>query len=331
MTPSGLSTLLEKSLPARMPVLIKGAPGVGKTDLVTRACTRCGADLLVSHPVVDEPIDYKGLPAVREDRAEFLPFGDLLKLIEADRPTVYFMDDLGQAPPAVQAAAMQLILARRINGYRVSDQVTFVAATNRKSDKAGVSGILEPVKSRFVTIVELTPDLDDWIAWAMANRLPAELIAFVRFRPQLLFDFAPTVQMKNSPCPRTVANVGRLMTLDLPDDLAFEAYAGAAGDGFAAELSGFLNIYRRLPDPGLILVDPDGVDVPTDPATLYAVCGALARRVDATTLDALVRYAKRLPEEFSVLLFNDCQRVDPTVVDTRAYARWAARHNPILN
>ncbi len=43
---------------------------------------------------------------------------------------VCLLDDLGQAPPAVQAAAMQLLLARRVNGHAVSDHVTFLAATN---------------------------------------------------------------------------------------------------------------------------------------------------------------------------------------------------------
>ncbi len=215
MKPSDLSNLLSQAIPARMPVLIKGAPGVGKTDIVTQACQATGTELVVSHPVVDEPVDYKGMPAIKDDHAEFLPFGSLRRLIEAQHPTVYFMDDLGQAPPTVQAAAMQLILARRINGYQVSGQVTFIAATNRKKDKAGVSGILEPVKSRFVTIVELEPDLDDWIRWAALNSVPAELIAFIRFRPQLLFEFAPSVDMTNSPCPRTVHNVARLMALGL--------------------------------------------------------------------------------------------------------------------
>ncbi len=330
MKPSQLRTLLENAITARTPVLIKGAPGVGKTDLVTQASETAGADLVISHPVVDEPIDYKGLPAIREDHAEFLPFGTLRKLIDADRSTVYFMDDLGQAPPAVQAAAMQLILARRINGYQVADQVCFMAATNRKRDKAGVAGILEPVKSRFVSIVELEPDVEEWAAWAACYNLPPELIAFIRFRPQLLFDFTPTSEMKNSPCPRTVANVGRLMAMGLPESLEFEAYAGAAGEGFAAELMGFLKIFRQLPDPKLILMEPEKAYVPDDPATLYAICAALARLAEPGNMDALVVYAAHLPEEFSVLLLTDSERQNPSIVNTRAYAKWAARHHSVM-
>ena len=330
MEPSQLQELLEGAITARLPVLIKGAPGVGKTDLVTQAARAARADLVISHPVVDEPIDYKGLPAIREDHAEFLPFGSLRKLIDADRPTVYFMDDLGQAPPAVQAAAMQLILARRINGFAVADQVCFMAATNRKRDKAGVAGILEPVKSRFVSIVELDPDVEEWAAWATSHHLPPELIAFIRFRPQLLFDFNPTSEMKNSPCPRTVANVGHLMKMGLPEPLEFEAYAGAAGEGFSAELMGFLKISRQLPDPRLILMKPEEAFVPEDPATLYAVCAALARLARPENMDRLATYAAHLPEEFSVLLLTDSERLNSAIVNTRAYATWAARHHKVM-
>ena len=331
MKPKDLTKFLTYTIPSRLPVLIKGAPGIGKTDIVTQACNDTGTRLIVSHPVVDEPIDYKGLPAIKDNHAEFLPFGSLRQIIEAKEPTVYFMDDLGQAPPSVQAAAMQLILARRINGLTVSDDVTFVAATNRKQDKAGVSGILEPVKSRFVSIVELEPDVDDWVIWASNNNLPPELIAFIRFRPQLLFDFAPSVEIKNSPCPRTIHNVGRLMNLGLDQKLEFEAYAGAAGEGFAAELMGFLQIYRQLPDPKLILFNPAGATIPDDPATLYAVIGALSRIAKPENMDSLVIYANRLPDEFSVLLMTDLEKQTPAIVNTRAYAAWVAKHHASIN
>jgi len=331
MKPSQLQALLSKTIPARRPVLIKGAPGIGKTDVVAQAARAVGADLVISHPVVSDPTDYKGLPyATPDGKATFLPFGDLDRLIQADKLTVFFMDDLGQAPPAVQAAAMQLILARSINGHQVSPQVCFLAATNRKQDRAGVTGILEPVKSRFATIVELTPDLDDWVSWALKAGLPTELIAFIRFRPGLLFDWKPSADITNSPCPRTVANVGALMDLGLPGDLEYEAFSGAAGEGFAAELIGFLRIFRKLPNPDTVLLNPDKAEVPTDPATLYALCGALARKASENTFDRLVRYAYRLPAEFSVLLIRDSREVDPQVVNTRAFIEWASRNKDVI-
>jgi len=330
MKPSQLQRLLSKTIPAKEPVLIKGAPGVGKSAIVEQAAAAAGADLIISHPVVSDPTDFKGLGALVEGQAEFLPFGDLRALITAQRLTVFFLDDLGQAPPAVQAAAMQLILARRVNGHKVSDHVTFIAATNRKSDRAGVTSILEPVKSRFLTIVELTPDPEDWLAWYLTTGAPIEVAAFIRFRPALLHDFKPTPDITNSPNPRTVFAAARLLRLNLDPDLEFEAIAGAAGEGFAAELLGFLKIVRTLPSPDAILLDPVNSPVPTDPATLYALSTALAAKASEQNFERITKYGDRLPPEFSVLMVRDSVRHNPDVQQTRAFIDWTSRHSNVM-
>ena len=330
LNPKQLETLLATMIPAREPVLIQGAPGVGKSDIVTQAAKAAGADLIITHPVVSDPVDFKGLPGIVNDAAEFLPFGELRQAVEATRPTLFFLDDLGQAPPATQAAAMQLILARRVNGHKVSDHVCFIGATNRRQDRAGVSGLLEPVKSRFTTIVELQPDLDSWCNWALSNNMPTELISFVRFRPNLLHDFKPSPDLFNSPCPRTVANVGRILNLGIAQELEYPVIAGAAGEAFAAEFLGFLRICRNLPNPDAILMNPQAGEVPTDPATLYALCGALSRKASDNTIDRLAEYCDRLPAEFSVLLMRDAVKLAPTVTSSRGFVRWAANHSSLL-
>ena len=240
-----------------------------------------------------DPTDFKGLPFAATDgeTANFLPFGDLKELIDAKEETVFFLDDLGQAPASVQAACMQLILARRINGHVVSDKVTFLAATNRREDKAAVQGILEPVKSRFCSIIELIPDVNEWRKWALAAALPIELIAFIGFRPNLIDGFKATQDLVNTPSPRTIHNVGKLMAAGTPKDLEFALFSGSAGEGFSTEFLAFLRIYRNLPNPDLVLMNPQQAEIPTDPATLYALCGALAARASDQNFNRLIEYA----------------------------------------
>src|SRR5277367_501632 len=127
MNPKQLSTFLAAAIPARLPVLITGAPGVGKSDIVEQSTLASNADLLLSHPAVSDPTDAKGLPWPKkgESEATFLPFGELARALKATKPTVWFLDDLGQASPAVQASYMQLLLARRVNGHVLPDCVTF--------------------------------------------------------------------------------------------------------------------------------------------------------------------------------------------------------------
>jgi len=332
MKPSELVELLRIAIRNKINVLIKGKPGLGKTDIVLQSCALEDFDVVLSHPVVDDPTDYKGMPCIIKDKegnekAQFMPFGNLNKLIEATRPTAYFMDDLGQALPAVQAAAMQLLLAREINGHVISDQVTFIAATNRKADKAGVSGILEPVKSRFGSIVELETDLEDWVTWGLTSKkIPVDLVAFIRFRPEQLDTFEATSDLTNSSCPRTVENVAKWMKAKIPRDLEFETYEGAAGKAFASELISFLKIFRQLPDPIKIIKDPMNANIPDEPAALYATCGALAARATMKNFENICQYAYRMPKEFSVFMVKDCVRQNEDVAQTDSFIEWVTKH-----
>lgn len=322
-----LINIVKFAIKNRMPLLIKGAPGIGKTDIVEKGCQETETDLIVSHPVVNDPTDYKGLPANNGDgTATFLPYGDLVQLRDAAKPTVFFLDDLGQAPASVQAAAMQLILARKINGHKVSDFVTFIAATNRKEDKAGVSGLLEPVKSRFASIVELEVNPDSWIAWAMDEQMPIELISFVRFRPQLIEKFEATKDITNSPSPRTIANVGKWQKLGLPKENEFEVFKGAAGEAFASEYCGFLKIFRNLPNIDRIILNPKTEVITDDPATLYALAGALSHRINESNCEAVITYIERLPAEIGVVTLKSTLTTKRELSHTKAVITWMTKH-----
>jgi len=327
MKPKELKNTLIKMVNAKMPCLVKGAPGVGKSDIINQVAEATKHHLIISHPVVSDPTDFKGQPWVIDGKATHLPYNELQQLIEATEPTIYFLDDLGQAPACVQAAAMQLILARRVNGHKVSDSVVFIAATNRREDRAGVTGILEPVKSRFASILQLDVSTEDWVEWALKNDMPPELIGFIYFRPELLHKPAPTSDIVNSPCPRTIAYAGKLINLGLT---SVEVLAGAIGEGAAIELVGFLKIQSDLPDLNEIIDKPKIAPVPTEPATLYAVVSALVNKADKKNVDAIFTYACRLPGDISVLLGRDLGKKDPTLFQCKARDEWAKKNGNIL-
>lgn len=331
MRPTELTAFLARAIPARLPILITGAPGIGKSDIVARAAQAADADLILSHPAVADPTDAKGLPWVGRDgeSATFLPFGELAQAIRAEKPTVWFLDDLGQAPPSVQASFMQLLLARRVNGHALPECVSFVAASNRRTDRAGVSGILEPVKSRFAAIVELTTHLDDWCQWAFAQPyIDAEDVAFLRFRPDLLCAFSPSADLTNCPLPRTWAHAAKLLKLGLPPALEIAAIAGAVGEGAAVERMAFRRLYAELPNIDGILLDPDKATIPTQPATLYAVVTALGMKATPKNFGRVARYAERLTDashgEFAALLLRDAVRRDASILKTAAFVKLAS-------
>jgi len=325
LKPSGLRELLTAAINARLRVLTVSAPGSGKTAIMRQVCADMGVKLIVSHPAVEDPTDPKGMPWIANGRADFVPFGALRQAIETTEKTVWFLDDVGQAAPAVQAAYMQLIHGGQLGEHRISDHVVFMAATNRRTDRSGVAGILEAVKSRFHTIVELESDLDEACEWAFANGIIPEFPAFWRFKPELYSAFAPTADLTNSPTARTWEHASDIMKLDISPAVQTAALAGSIGAGAAAEVLAFVKMSRSLPNIDAILMDPTHGDIPKEPAVRYALAGALAYRATPANFERIRQYAERLigaqAAEFAVLMVRDACRRDKALCSTQAFVK----------
>lgn len=328
ITAAELITLLVAYVRHQFPVLITGAPGVGKSDIVARVAALLGYDLVISHPVTEDPTDPKGLPFPSADglSARFLPFGNMHKILSATRPTIWFLDDLGQGSAAVQAAYMQLLLARRVGEHVLPDCVTFLAATNDRSHNAAVSGILDPVISRFATIVNLVPDIKSWSKWAVENNTPNELIAFLRFRQDLLYVPKKGRDIENFPTPRSWGFLGKKMPV-IPKGQELREYAGSVGEAAAHELATFLDVYKEIPTLEEILLNPRGARLPdtAKPATASAIVSMLAGRTTATNFDTVMIYVNRMIDagmrEYVGFYIQDATTRDPSLQQTHTFKR----------
>lgn len=327
----------------KLNLLVVGAPGVAKTAIIEQAAAECDHKLIVFHPVISDPTDFKGMPAIMKldvpDEAEgemtrflaqFVPFDSLKRLLTADTPTVAFADDLGQAPPMVQAAWMQLVLARKLDDKVVSDQITFVSASNRKEDKAGVSGILEPLKSRFASIIELTADHEVWLRWARTKEagIHPYVRAFIQTRGlPLLWSFEASNDMTNSPSPRTVEHVSKIMWGRPDNDLRRTLIAGAAGAGFATEFEAFIKVVRNLPKISAIVKNPDKCPVPPhdEVSAQYAIVESMIDQSNKKVIQSFLTYISRFKPEFQQWFTTQLKELHPECVRTKAYSDWAAK------
>ena len=332
MNAEKLAKYLAWALPRKYDVLVTGAPGVGKSDVLEAAAKAAKFELMILHPVVSEATDYKGLPAVGPsgDVAIFLPFGDLERLKNAKKLLCVLIEDLGQAERSVQAALMQMVLKREINGVKISDNVVFVAATNRAEDLAGVVQVLKPLVSRF-TVVPFDVDLDVWCKWAANKGIPDTLISFLRFKPELLLDEgAPPKGIVNTYSPRTIANLGRQQADGLDEALYKDVFEAAAGRLFATEYLTFLQMYQKLPKIDTILINPDIAVVPEDLSALYAVCGGLARKASSKNVDNIYKYLKRVPVEFATVCVRDIANRNPKLAESKQFVEWVTLNNKAI-
>lgn len=306
-------------------ILLVSAPGMGKTSITNQICDELGVEMVVIYAGLEDVTMPKGIPWIAEDRksAHFVPFDVLERIVTATKPLVVFLDDFGWATPAVQSSFANLIAGVAPDGRKIPSCVTWIAATNRRQDKANVTGILEPVKSRFSTILHLEADLEDFCNYAIDTNQPIEGIAYLRFQPEMLNKFEPSLDMVNSPCPRTWFSAFKFIDGDYDEDTRFELISGAVGQGAAAQFVAFLKMFRQLPSLDGILLDPDNSDIPEEISTLYAVSTGLAAKATQTNFKAISKYANRMLKarrgEFATLLVRDATRRDKKICNTPAF------------
>ena len=342
MKPSKLTPFLIHCLKNNKPIFLTGEPGVGKTSVIEDAIADLGYESHIRHAVCMEPIDFRGFPCLeRDDKkseasyAHFVPYGDVKIMLEATKPVVFFYDDIGQSSQSVQKAMMALMLAREVNGKKISDHVRFIAATNRRGDGAGVGKIITPLISRQKCVIPFTLCTEDWISWAHDNNMPHLLIAFIHFRgDKLLLNFDPNKvdesgnDLIQQPCPRTVANFGEWLNDGFDVKKDHEIFAGTIGEEFTREYQGFVDVYDKLGDMPVRICNGEMIDAPHDPATLYALSSCLASRSDnqVSWANIVVWSISKLPREYQQVLLLDAEAMHgDKVKNTSDYSAWVCK------
>ncbi len=320
MKPNQIQSTLVKMLSQEVPppVMLQSSPGFGKTSIwlasanIAHDQAKSNSKPLIFHPAMSDPTHFKGMPALVDGQATFLPYDNLRILQNVQEKTCVLIDDIGQASPSVQAAVMQLILAREIDGVKISDKICFTLATNLRGDKAGVKQLLTPLLSRMV-ILTLEVDSEDWINWAIDNNMPSELISFIRFRPKLINTFDPKTSesdgFTNFACPRTISTLGWLLNNGLRDR---ELIEGAVGQVFSLEFSAFLNLIESVGDAPQKICSGENFDLGDlkhETGVCFALACALSKQSDKH-FENIANWARvNLQEEYQMMLLKDASRL----------------------
>ena len=310
----------------KQPVMIWGPPGVGKSSVTKQLAETANLALQDIRALLLDPVDLRGLPFVEDGRSKWAVPDFLPKAGEG----ILFLDELNAAPGMVQAAFYQLVLDRKLGEYSLPDGWAIIAAGNRDTDRAQTSRMPTPLRNRFVHI-DFEVDLQAWCEWAIDSGIRPEVIAFLRFRPELLSAFSTASKDDNAfPSPRSWEFVSRILEATPPAEIEHEMFAGAVGAGAATEFSAFLRTFRELPNIDAILVNPTGEPVPESPAAQYAVASALAHHATDLNFDRIYQYLTRMPAEFQVLCVRDATLRDTNIKHTAGYTRWAVANHAVL-
>jgi hypothetical protein len=296
------------AITARVPVLLWGAPGTGKTSVIRAIAAAAGWPCETVIASIREPSDFAGLPVVSQAvggglaRVDFAPPRWAVALAEAGHGLAFF-DEISTAPPAVQAALLRVVLERTVGDLALPAEVSVVAAANPPEQAADGWDLSPPLANRFChldwpvdarTVAEgfaggwATPD-PPVLAAGWERRVPVirgRIAGFMTVRPALVLDVPDDAARAGRawPSPRTWDMVARLMAAGEAagvDELTTSLLIrGCVGQGPGVEYITWL-AEADLPDPEAVLADPESFVLPERGDRAYAALSSVAAAVAA--------------------------------------------------
>ena len=296
------------------PLMVWGPPGVGKSSIMRSVAESRGIGFIDVRLAQREPVDIRGLPVPTEN--------GVVWQVSAEWPRdpksrgIILFDEITAADRSLQVAAYEFILDRRLgNLYSVPDGWYICAAGNRAEDRAVAGTMSSALANRFMH-VELQANVEDWIAWAIAQGLHPSVTGFLRYRPSLLFHQEDENLERGWPTPRSWERVARMLTAlrGRDPELVRKAVYGLVGDGAGVEFFAFhqMNAYfddvlRLMLDPSIPVAIPETAD--RKHALVSAAVYHLWRGKDnadsQARLDGFFRICMELTSDFACVAMTD--------------------------
>ena len=256
VSPNSAKNSIKHALKKKRPIFLWGPPGIGKSDIVHQIGEYMEAYVIDIRLSLWEPTDIKGIPyySANDNAMVWAAPAELptAEMAAKYKNIILFLDEMNSAAPAVQAAAYQLILNRRVGQYELPDNVLIVAAGNREADKGVTYRMPAPLANRFVHI-ELAVSFDDWFVLAIENNIHKDVVGYLTFSKKDLYDFDPKSPSRSFATPRSWSFVSELLEDDDDENTTTDLVSGSVGEGLAVKFMAHRKVAGQMPNPSDIL------------------------------------------------------------------------------
>ena len=232
--------------PTNQNIMLVGKHGIGKSEILTEYFKNEGMKVVTLFlGQMSDPGDIIGLPSKVD-----LKDADGKVTAQTDftppywfpvdgKPIVLFLDELNRARPEILQTVMDLTLNRKLAGKPLPEGSRVISAVN-DGDEYQLTDLDPALVSRF-NIYEFKPSVEEWLNWAVANKLDERVINFIQGNPTWL-DGDSEEQMKHeyrglekSADRRAWKKVSDIMLkIDSIKDIHKRIIAGIVGPGAAA-------------------------------------------------------------------------------------------------
>ncbi len=326
---------------ARIPVILWGSPGQGKSSVIRSIAKDLGRHLETILASIREPQDFAGLPMLSNGVAILMP-PDWAKRLSQVENGILFTDEVNTAPPSVQAALLRVCLDRVAGDCELGEDTSVIAAANPPEIAADGWDLAPPLANRFCHLnwelpAEVVRDgiSGNWASYSVPEPSQTQLnsslmseraivAGFLASRPDLTSNLPGTTseQGRAFPTPRSWEMVailsGWVTACNLDASVRRVLVMGCIGAGAAAEFITFRENVD-LPNPTEILKNPNGFVLPSRMDKCYIIgASILAVYRNEPTLErwkaigvVLERYASSGSPDLAVTFARDWMRERP--------------------
>ena len=153
---------------ARLPVLLRGRHGVGKSQVVYQLAANMGLPVVERRASQMTEGDLVGLPSIDGNRTTFNP-PDWFK--EAcEEPVCLFLDEVDRATLEVRQGIFELTDSRKLNGHHLhQDTVVFAAINGGEHGEQYQVNEMDPAELDRWSVWDIEPTVEDWLACGKEN------------------------------------------------------------------------------------------------------------------------------------------------------------------
>ncbi len=153
---------------AKLPVLLRGRHGIGKSQVVYQLAAQLGLPVIERRASQMTEGDLVGLPSIDGNRTSFNP-PDWFK--EAcEEPSVLFLDEVDRATLEVRQGIFELTDSRKLNGHHLhEDTVVFAAINGGEHGEQYQVNEMDPAELDRWSVWDIDPTVEDWLSWGKEN------------------------------------------------------------------------------------------------------------------------------------------------------------------
>jgi MoxR-like ATPase len=153
---------------ARLPVLLRGRHGIGKSQVVYQLAASAGLPVVERRASQMTEGDLVGLPSIEGNRTTFNP-PDWFKQA-CEEPVCLFLDEVDRATLEVRQGIFELTDSRKLNGHHLhEDTIIFAAVNGGEHGENYQVNEMDPAELDRWSVWDIEPTVEDWLAWGKEN------------------------------------------------------------------------------------------------------------------------------------------------------------------